>query len=217
MKVLIIIVVSGLVAMTFTNCKSSSAPATFCDTTCLKDSLKFNGNHKLKPYLFISTKNCGPDTITWSYSGMGVNRKMGFADLMNTSMHLNKDYVRSEIVDTSHIWLLFNDCATGRGYLLKLPFDKSRTIERKSRGINNLDPRFNVDNSLVAYTDGGNIYVEDIVTGKTAMMTFGMAADFDYDAIHETLDSVNATPERIWVKVKLGEEWKELEKKITLQ
>lgn len=217
MKVLIIPVIGSLLVLTFTNCKSSSAPATFCDTTCLNDSLKFTGDHKLKPYLYLSVKNCKPDTITWSYSGMGVNRKMGFEDMMNTTMNLNKDFVRVEIVDTAYIWMLFNDCVTGRGYQVKLPFDKTKTIERKSRGINNLDPKFSVDNSVVAYTDRGNIYVEEIATGKTAMMTFGVNTEMDFDAIHETLDSVNVTPSRIWVKVKIGDEWKELEKKITLE
>ena len=217
MKVLIIPVIAVILVTTFADCKSSSGPATFCDTTCLKDSLKYTGDHKLKPYLYISVRDCKPDTITWSYSGMGVNRKMGFEDLMNTTMKLNKDYIRVVIVDTAHAWLIFNDCATGRGYQLKLPFDKVKTIGRKSSGINNLDSKFDVDNSLVAYTDRGNIFVEDIATGKTAMMTFGVATDMDYDAIHETLDSVNVTPSRIWVKVKIDDEWKELEKKIKLE
>lgn len=147
---------------------------------------------------------------------MGINRKTGFTYLLNTSVNLNKDFIRCVIQDTAYAWLLFNDCATGRGYQLKLPFNKTKDIGRKSSGINNLDPKFSIDNSMVAYTDRGNIYVEDMATGKTAMMTFGKATGMDYDAIHETLDSVNVTPTRIWVKVKVDEEWKELEKKITL-
>ena len=70
---------------------------------------------------------------------------------------------------------------------------------------------------MVAYTDRGNIYVEETKSGKKAMMTFGKALDIDYDAIHEYIDSVNVSPERIWVKVKIENEWKELEKKITLE
>ena len=44
-------------------------------------------------------------------------------------------------------------------------------------------------------------------------MTFGEKLDIDYDDIHKHIDSVNITDTRIWVKVKVGEEWKELEKK----
>ena len=48
-------------------------------------------------------------------------------------------------------------------------------------------------------------------------MTFGEDIGPDYNAIHQSIDSVNITPARIWVKVKVQNEWKELEKKITLQ
>ena len=71
--------------------------------------------------------------------------------------------------------------------------------------------------SLLAYTDKGNIFVEDISTGKKATLTFGSSLDFDFDAIHETLDSVNITRNRIWAKVKIDGDWKALEKSITLQ
>ncbi len=169
------------------------------------------------------------DTLIWSYEGMGINRKVGLADFLNTSIHLNKDYVRCFIKDTSYAWLLFNNCSNGRGYSLKLPFNKTNSIGRKSSNINNLDSKFSLagnmtaytDRSLAgnmtAYTDRGNIYVEDMETGKKAMMTFGKALDIDYDAIHEYIDSVNVTSNRIWVKVKIDNEWKELEKKITLE
>ncbi len=199
------------------SCRSSSGPASFCDTSCLKDSLRFTGGHSLKPYVYISASSCDADTITWSYSGMGVNRKMGIRDLLNNPVKINKDYIRVVFNDTAAALVLFNDCQTGRGYQLKLPFNERDNLSRKSSGINNLDPKFSVDESMVAYTDRGNIYVEDIKTGKAAMMTFGEALDIDYDAIHDHIDSVNVTPTRIWVKVKIGEDWKELQKSITLE
>jgi len=87
----------------------------------------------------------------------------------------------------------------------------------RTSGINNLDPKFSIGDNLLAYTDRGNIYVEEIATGKKAMMTFGEKLDIDYDAIHEYIDSVNVTNERIWVKVKIKNNWKELEKKIVLE
>jgi hypothetical protein len=200
------------------SCSSKGSSAkTFCDTACLKDSVKFTGEHKLRPYVYISAGQCMADTLTWSYSGMGVNRKMGLKDLLNNTVHINKDKVTCSFNDTAYAWLLFNDCATGRGYQLKLPFNKTSTIGRKSSGINNIDPKFFVDDNMVAYTDRGNIFAEDKRTGQTVQMTFGKALDIDYDAIHEFIDSVNVTPSRIWVKVKIDNEWKELEKKITLK
>lgn len=196
---------------------SSSGPATFCDTACLKDSIKFTGDHQLKPYVFISASGCHADTISWSYDGMGVNRKMGLKDLLNNDVKINRDYIRVIFNDTAAALVMFNDCMTGRGYQLNLPFNDRDNLGRKSSGINNLDPKFHVDESLVAYTDRGNIYVEEIKTGRHEMMTFGEALDIDYDAIHEHIDSVNVTPARIWVKVKIGDEWKELQKNITLK
>jgi hypothetical protein len=49
------------------------------------------------------------------------------------------------------------------------------------------------------------------------MMTFGQRLEIDYDAIHEYIDSVNITPTKIWTRVKIGEEWKELQKTIELK
>jgi hypothetical protein len=206
-----------LLTLSFAACKSSSGAKTFCDTACLKDSVKFTGDHKLQPYVYISAGKCIADTLTWSYNGMGVNRKVGLADFLNNMVHINKDYVKCFFNDTASAWLLFNDCATGRGYQLKLPFNKTANIGRKSSGINSIDPKFSIADNLVAYTDRGNIFVEEMVTGKTAQMTFGKAIDIDYDALHEYIDSVDITPSRIWVKVKIDNKWTELEKIITLK
>ena len=216
MRILIVPAIAILFAFSFGACKSSSGVKTFCDTACLKDTLKFAGDFKLKPYVYIASKNC-MDTLIWSYEGMGINRKVGLTDFLNTRVYINKNYVRCFIKDTAYAWLLFNDCSNGRGYSLKLPFNKSASIGRKSSNINNLDPKFSLSENMTAYTDRGNIYVEDMATGKKAMMTFGKALDIDYDAIHEYIDSVNITNDRIWVKVKIDNNWKELEKKITLE
>lgn len=216
MKYILVILIAFSIANVNQSCKSSS-PATFCDTACLTDSLKYTGDHSLKPWVAITASKCGADTIAWSYSGMDAIRKIGLKDLLNNEVKINRDYARAVFNDTAAVLVMFNDCETGRGYQLKLPFNKSDNISRKSSGINGLDPKFHVDESLVAYTDRGNIYVEEILTGKTAMMTFGEALDIDYDAIHDHIDTVNVTPERIWVRVKIGEEWTDLTKKITLE
>jgi hypothetical protein len=219
MKILIAPVLVVIITLSVTGCKSSSSdtPATFCDTSCLKDSINFSGDFKLKPYVYISAKDCRADSITWSYKGMGINRKTGFTYLLNNTVLLNKDNIRCVFNDTSYAWLLFNDCATGRGYQLRLPFNKTADIGRKSSGINNIDKKFSIADNLVVNTDRGNIFVEDMITGKKAMMTFGQKLDIDYDAVHEFIDSVNITNSRIWVKILVDKKWVEKEKNITLE
>jgi len=199
--------------------KSGNGSNLFCDTACMKDTIRFiKADHDLKPYLYINAVNCLPDSVIWSYAGMGTNRKLAFEDFGGHKFSLNKNYMRCFFKDTSYIWLLFNDCTTGRGYLAKIPFDKKQNIIRKGSAINNIDPKFSITDGLVAYTDRGNIFVEDMITGKNAMMTFGeMLKDMDYDAMHEYIDSVNITSTRVWAKVLIGKEWKTLEKTISLK
>ena len=200
-------------------CSSSGGPKEFCTTTCQTDTIKFTkDDHKLKPYLYISASDCLPDSVIWSYSGLGTNRKLSFNDFGGHKFQLNKSFMSCYINDTSYIWLSFNDCSNGRGYVTKIPFDKSKNIFRKTSAFNKFDPKYAVADGLVAYTDRGNVFVEDMATGKKAMMTFGkMLADLDYDAMHEFIDSVNITPSRIWAKVMIDNKWQEMEKTITLQ
>lgn len=213
MQIRILLVLVIIAAISATNCNSGKGKAFLCDTSCMKDTLKLVGNDALQPYVYFSAGNCKPDTITWSYRGLGANRKLNFS----WDARLSKNFVSAYFKDTSYIWVKFNDCVTGRGYLIKLPFDKKINISSKTSAINGFDPKFSVADGLVAYTDGGNVYVEDESNGQQAMMTFGKKADFDYDAIHATLDSVHITRDHIWTKVKLDNDWKVLEKNITLK
>ena len=218
MKALLFLFLISILLWTFSACKSSSAPPSFCDTACLKDTIKFSDEaNPLKPFVYISPKNCAADTLIWNHLDMGVNRKMGIVDLVGAPVKLNPAAVACFIKDTSYAYLSFNDCSNGRGFLLKIPFDKKGTISRKASALNDFDPKFDVADGLVAYSDRGNIFVEDVSNGKSAMMTFGAKADIDYDAIHETVDSVNVTSNRIWAKVLLGKEWKTFEKNIELK
>lgn len=218
MKIILALLISGSIAYLSGGCKSTSGPVSFCDTACLTDTLKFvNNNHPLQPYVYISVKNCVADTLIWSYSGMGANRKMDLPDLIGAVPKLNRHFVRCTMIDTSLAYLIFNDCSNGRGYFIKIPFSKSRKMTVSGRAINSLDPKFSIAEGLIAYTDQGNIFAEEMATGKKANLTFGEQLDFDFNEIHKTLDSVNISPSRIWAKVKLGNGWKELEKSITLQ
>ncbi len=205
-----------LMVAAIVSCKSSSGdgPKTLCDTACLKDTLKFTGDHKLSPYVYISAANCKADSLIWSYKGMGTDRKTKFD---YPTVFVNKDFTRCVFKDTGFAYVLFNDCATGRGFQIKLPYNKNESFVMRTSGINNIDPKFSIGDNLLAYTDRGNVYVEEIATGKKAMMTFGEKLDIDYDALHEYIDSVNITNQRIWVKVKIKDQWKDLEKTITLE
>ena len=83
--------------------------------------------------------------------------------------------------------------------------------------LNRFDPKFSVAEGLVAYTDGGNLFVENMATGSDTSMTFREQLDIDYNTIHTTIDSVNITPSRMWAKVKIKDDWKVFERKIQLK
>ncbi len=211
MRVLILVPFIAVIAFLSCNNKTTeAAKPTFCDTVCMKDSLKFiDTKNKLEPYVYISAKDCKGDTLTWGF--IGQNKNIAF------DYKLNKDYTKCYIKDTTFALLVFNTCENGRGYFMKFSFGKKASFRKATTAINNFDPKFSVDDSLLAYTDKGNLFVEDINTGKKATLTFGKPLDFDFDVIHETLDSVNITRNRIWAKAKVDGEWKVLEKNITLQ
>ena len=208
-KSIIVLSAAVIIFLSCNNKNSSTTKASFCDTVCMQDSLKFiDNNNKLKPYVYISAKNCTGDTLTWGFIGQNKNIAFGY--------RLNKDFARCYIKDTSYALLVFNTCENGRGYFLKLSYAKKSSFRKSTTAINNFDPKFSVADSLLAYTDKGNLFVEDIGNDKKTFMTFGKELDFDFDAIHETLDSVNITRNRIWAKVKIDGEWKSLEKNIVL-
>ena len=208
-----------IISVMLFSCGNSGKAKMFCEVACQKDTIKFiEETHKLKPYIYISAVNCLPDSVIWSYSGLGTNRKLSFDDFGGHKFNLNEKYMSCYFNDTSYAWLLFNDCSNGRGYCAKIPFNKSQNIQRKGSAFNKFDPRFAVADGLVAYTDKGNIFVEEMATGKTAMMTFGNSlADLDYDAMHEFIDSVNITPTHIWAKILRGKNWETVEKDIRLE
>ena len=218
MRIVFALMFIAIVALSvsFTAC-NSSGPATFCDTTCNNDTLRFSIEHPDKPFVTIGMKNCMPDTITWSHNRLLSKRKLVFTDLTGKEVHINKSFIRYYIKDTSYVWISFNDCVTRQGFLIKIPFNKTGNIFRKNSGINSIDPKFSVGENLAAYTDKGNIFVEDMTTGKKATMTFGRMVEMDYTKIHDVIDSVKVTADHVWAKVKIDNDWQIIEKKITLQ
>ena len=120
MRLLYILVFAVTLVHVFNACNSSAiSPQTFCDTTCNNDTLKFTGSHSLQPYVFISFNGCNPDTLLWSYQGMGVNRKMGFTDLFNPGIKLNEFYIRCVFNDTSMPGFYSMTATTEGGITLK--------------------------------------------------------------------------------------------------
>lgn len=205
-----------MASFNFTSCKSS--PKSFCDTACNNDTIRFTASHVANPFVTIGMKNCNPDTITWSHDLLTAKRKLVFTDLTGKDVKINKAFMRHYIKDTSYAWILFNDCNTAQGFMVKLPFNKTANISRKNSALNGIDPKFSVAENLVVYTDKGNIFIEDMTTGQQATMTFGRKVDnMEYANIHETIDSINVTRERAWVKLKIDNEWQEVTKPITLK
>ena len=198
------------------NSKGGDTAQSFCDTTCNSDSFKFNGDHKLKPFVTISVKNCTADTLTWSHNALPTGRQMHMGTLLDNLVRLNKSAISCVIKDTSHAWVTFNDCITGRGYLLQLPFDKKQSLRKMSSAINSFDKKFSLPDELRAYCDYSTIYVEDIQSGKKAEMTFKEEYKINFNKIHETIDSVNITRSRIFVQLIKDGQKVPLEKNISL-
>lgn len=219
MRIPILLAIAVAFSVPFFSCNNSGGAATFCDTVCIKDTIRFvNNNNPLHPVVLLSPNNCNADTIIWSYDGMDVTRKTDIAGLIGKAVKMNKDFMTAYFKDTSYAMLVFNDCETGRGYQLKVPYSKNERLGIRTSGINKFDKKFNVAEGLIAYTDRGNIFIEEPESGKTAQMTFGKAIEkIDYDNIHDTFDSISVTSNHVWVKLKMENTWQVKEKDIVLK
>ena len=215
MRFLLLLLIIGFSLASCDN-NGSSTTATFCDTACNNDSLKYSGEHKLRPRVTITVNNCTGDSITWTHDALPANRQMHMGTLLDNLVRLNKSAVSCFIKDTSYAWVAFNDCITGRGYLLQLPFDKKQSVRKMSSAINSFDKKFVVPDDLRAYADYSTIYVEDINTGKKEQMTFKEEYKINFNNIHEVIDSVNVSHDRIYVQLIKNGEKLPLEKKIGL-
>ena len=94
LKSIIVLSAAMLVFFCCNNKSSTATKASFCDTVCMQDSVNFiDNNNKLKPYVYISAKNCSGDTLTWGFIGQNKNIPFDYK--------LNKDFTRCYIKDTS--------------------------------------------------------------------------------------------------------------------
>lgn len=199
------------------NSDADGSAQTFCDTTCNEDTFMFNGDHKLKPYVSMSVENCTADTLTFGHEGLDAARQMHMGTTLGSLVRLNKAAIDVYFKDADYAWLKFNDCTNGRGYLMQLPFDKSESVRKMSSAINSFDKKFVLPDDMVAYADYSTIYVEDVTTGKKEMMTFKEEYKINFNNIHNTIDSVNITHDRIFVQLIKDGKPVQLEKAITLQ
>ena len=196
--------------------RNGDSAQSFCDTACSTDTLKYKADHSMEPFVTLSFKNCLADTLTWSHKALPTNRQIHMGTFFEKPMKLNGSGINCVIKDTSYAWLTFNDCATGRGYLLKLPFNKKESINKISSALNSFDKKFAVPDDLRAYTDYSTLYVVDINTGNKAEMTFKEEYKIDFDNIHETIDSVNVSKNRMFIQLIKNGKKIPLEKQISL-
>jgi len=198
-----------IATLAFVSCKDGgkeTASQPFCsDTACLTEPIVVNSQAPGKPFVRISFKDCQIDSIHWEKGGMGAIKDIIFSEFIDKPVKPSKQFLSTDIIDGKYAWVKFNDCATGRGYLLKLPFDQGGTTAKFTSAINNFDPKFKLENGLVAYYDNTFIYVEDMATGQTAkqLLTDTGVTGIDYDNIHSLIDSVNITKSNIYAKLKV--------------
>lgn len=205
MKFLSIAIVMATIALV--SCKEGEkkvASQPFCtDTACVTEPLYVKSDAPGKPFVRISYKDCQIDSIHWEKGGMGVIKDIIFSEFIPNVVKPSKQFISAEIFDGKTAWIKFNDCPTGRGFLIKLPFDKGGTTAKFTSAINNFDPKFKIEDGLVAYYDNTFIYVEDQKTGLMAkqLLTDTGVMGIDYDNIHSLIDSVNITKTNIYAKL----------------
>ena len=176
----------------------------FCkDSSCMTEPLKVSSDAPGKPFVTVSFKDCKIDSIHYEKGGMGVIKDIIFAEFIPNDIRPSKEAFTIDIIEGRHAWLRFNDCATGRGYALKLAFDSKGTTQKLTTAINNFDPKYQVADSLVAYYDNTFIYVQDMKTDKIAkqLLTDVGVRKHDVNNPHSLIDSVNITKEKLYAKI----------------
>jgi hypothetical protein len=194
---------------------NGTAGATFCDTTCKTDSLHFKGDHKLNPMVDIGLNACKADTIIWTHDLAG-SKLLDLRQDLGQDVYLNPSAIDAYIKDTAYAWVQFNDCKTGRGYALRLPFSKAVERRKVTSAFTKFDPKFSIEDGLIAYTDRGSVFVENMETGQQAVLPFDKPYDIDFNKLHEMVDSVKLTKDRVFVQMIRDGEKKTYEKKISL-
>jgi hypothetical protein len=203
-------------------CKQkTAAPAVYCDTTCLTDTLKFQVKEPDNLRVYITVKNCKADTIMWTNKYLTNWLKLDFGEIVSPDVRVNKDNITVHFVDTAFAWLEMKDCISGRGYLSKLNFDPKAKRSRYTSGLTRFDKKNVIEDGFIAYFDRVFVYVQKIKTGEVQQMKIAgqTGIEFDYDHFRDLLDSVNITGKRIYARVKKTpqSEWENMEKVISFK
>lgn len=189
-----------LACIFFASCSNSGKSAkTFCDTNCKTNELNFKGEAPFNQSATLKLSNCLADSLIWTHELTINRRKINVGEALDANITINPAAVKCYFQDTTLIWLSFNDCVTGRGYLLKLPYNADGTIRKVKGALNSFDSKFAVDPDLRAYTDRGNLYVDNVTDGKSAEMTFKKEYDMDFADIHKYIDTLNVTKKRMYI------------------
>ena len=144
-------------------------------------------------------------------------QKMLMASLLDTTVRINKSAINCVVNDTSYAWLSFNDCISGRGYLLQAFFTDEGRIKKYTSALNSFDKKFVVDDSVRAYCDYSAIYAVNVNTGKKVALYYkDELKKIDFNNIHETIDSINVSRTRMYAKMKRNGNMEEIEKAVKL-
>lgn len=182
---------------------TDNAAKTFCkDSSCMTEPIKVTSEAPGKPFVNVVFKDCKIDTIHFEKSG-GVKSDIIFAEFIPNEIRPTKDAFKIDMIEGKHAWMRFNDCATARGYALKLAFDGKGTTQKLTTALNNFDPKYKVADGLVAYYDNTFIYVQDMVSDKKAqqLLTDVGVRKHDVNDPHSLIDSLNITRENIYAKI----------------
>lgn len=213
MKIKFTVTALAIGAFILTSCggsgnKEATAPESICkDSSCITEPMSFESKAANNPKVRISFKDCKFDSIHWEKGGMGVIKDIIFSDFIENDIRPSKSMLSCDIIESKSAWIKFNDCTTGRGYVIKLPFDKTGTTSKYKSALNGFDPKFKIADGLVAYYDNTFIYVQDMATEKTAktlMTDTGITEIIDYNDVHSLIDNVNITKDHITAKILFG-------------
>jgi hypothetical protein len=221
MRFLFFLAIVAVMANSYSSCKSSSVPPVYCDTACNSDTLKFSVKEPHNLRVFISLKNCIPDSVQWTNIYQDNWYKLDFAELTASDLRINKDNITVHFVDTNYAWLEFRDCINGRGYLARLNYNPKESRSKYTSALTRFDKKNSIEDGLIAYFDKVFVYVRNIKTGETQQLKIASdkAIDFDYNNFRDHLDSVHITSKRIYARVKQTAEgeWLDLEKNISFK
>ena len=191
-----------ILAATIASCggenKETVSAAPFCsDTSCIADPIITElGKAKVQ----VVFNNCTIDSIHWTNNGAKAQQSIVFKEYIGREIKVSKEKIKVIVNDDKYAWLVANDCATGRGFVVKMPFTKEGTLGKYASALTNFDPKFKLEDGLVAYYDNTFIYVQDMATQKVAktLLSDVGVRNINFDEAHSVVDSVNITKSNIF-------------------